>query len=964
MLIQKAFFQSKNSFFRLLGIVLLFTGMQANANSDLYVPPIGIPAPEFGINESHTMYADSQYDFGNGDEPYKDAGYGPYTHYVDNSVACNDSGNRYGTKDNPRCNLPNLRELVPGSVVEIHGGIYTSPKNWVTSSGTVDKPIFIRGYANPNWVIQDDINGNPVFVKTSIDPMPVIERVLRIRGAYIIIENIDFNKNDRREGAIDIRPANLTESVHHVAVRNSEIQNYAHAHGGAGSLMAASGFQDNFVHDIVYYKNNVHADNSYYDFNTDGDAVNQYQDDTMGIAIAARSNRVWIVDNHIHHNAGDAVGTGHDADYTSTNYYIGRNIMNDCDENAVDLKEVENYVVSQNIMYNFYGAGQGSNGTITVVHYGPDVAPKNTWFIYNEMYNASDAAVQVGGAVLDDVFYVGNVIHHISNDAGTAKAFVSWGSRNIYVVGNTVYSTDEGIEFNGGDAAQVFIENNIFSNLKTENYVSLSNTAYANRAVIKNNIFYSDVLTPVVEGDSINEINANPLFENPVANNFNLRNTPIPSPAIDSGIEADVYQIFQDRFDGMDIRVDFSGLARPQQGAWDIGAYEYTDSVLELVTHSLTNSQVGVIASYPIIVTGGVAPYTWSLSAGTLPDGLELDTVTGVIAGMPTVAGDYDFTLMVQDDVQASDSQMLSLIVDPEAVPGDEMAPVITLAGDNPQIIAIGNSYNELDASAADNIDGDISDKIVIDASAVKTDVVGIYEVTYNVKDAAGNAAQEKTRMVNVIAVVDTTPPVITLLGNNPQIIMLGNAYSELGATAMDDIKGNITAYITIDVSAVDIATKGAYEVTYSVSDGINTTKVMRIVNVIVADIADTTPPVITLKGDASLTMTVDSVYSELGASATDNFDGDISGKIVIDASALDSTMVGSYSVTYNVTDEAGNAALQVIRTVKVSAANNEKPVVTVTASSYGPLGLLMMSALLLVLRRRDKINQFMGTSK
>lgn len=878
MLIHKIFSQSKNNLFRLLGAVLLFAGMQANANSDLYVPPIGIPAPEFGINESHTMYAGSQYDFGDGDEPYKDAGYGPYTHYVDNSVACNDSGNSYGTKDNPRCNLPPLGGLAPGSVVEIHGGIYTS-RNWMTSSGTAEKPIFIRGYANPNWVIQDDINGNPVFVKTSIDPMPVIERVLRIRGAYIIIENIDFNKNDRREGAVDIRPANLTESVHHVAVRNSEIQNYAHAHGGAGSLMAASGFQDNFVYDIVYYKNNVHADNSFYDFNTDGDAVDQYQDDTMGIAIAARSNRVWIVDNHIHHNAGDAVGTGHDADYTSTNYYIGRNIMNDCDENAVDLKEVENYVVSQNIMYNFYGAGAGSNGTITVVHYGPDVAPKNTWFIYNEMYNASDAAVQVGGTVLDDVFYVGNVIHNISNDAGTAKAFVSWGSRNIYVVGNTVYSTDEGIEFNGGDAAQVFIENNIFSNLKTENYVSLSNTAYANRAVIKNNIFYSDVLIPVIEGNSINEINANPLFENPLANNFKLRNTPIPSPAIDSGIEADVYQIFQDRFDGMDIRVDFSGLTRPQQGAWDIGAYEYTDSVLELVTRSLTNSQVGVVASYPIIATGGTAPYAWSLSAGALPDGLSLSTVTGVISGTPTVAGNFDFTLMVQDDVQASDTQMLSLIVAAETA-NDEVAPVITLVGNNLQTITVGNVYNEFGASAMDNIDGDISDKIVINALGVDTTTVGSYQVSYNVKDVAGNAAIEKTRTVNVIAFVDTTPPVITLNGN------------------------------------------------------------------------------------VSLTISVDGVYSELGAIAIDNLDGDISGEIVIDASALDLTAIGSYKITYNVTDEAGNAALQVIRTVKVSAVDDVEPVIKITASSYGPLGLLMMTALLFALRRRDKINQFVATSK
>ncbi len=555
-----------------------------------YIPPIGIPIPDFGINESHTMYVDALYDFGNGLEPYKDAGYNPYTHYVDNSVSCTDSSNSFGTLANPRCSLPNLSNLVPGSVIEIHGGTYTSSQNWVISSGTVDKPIFIRGFANPDFVIQNDSEDKPIFVQTSSTPMPVIERTLRIRGAYIIIENIDFNKNDRREGAIDIRPASTDPlgSVHHIAVRNSEVQNYAHAHGGAGTLMSASGFEDNIVHDIVFYKNNVHADNSYYDFNTDGDVLNQYQDDTMGIGVAPRSNRVWIVDNHIHHNAGDAVGTGHAANYTTTNYFIGRNIMNDCDENAVDLKEVENFVVSQNIMYDFYGASAGSDGTITVVHYDPNLAPKNTWFIFNQMYNASAAAVQVGGTVLDDVFYVSNVIYDIFNDSETANAFVSWGSRNIYVVGNTIYKTDKGINFSGGNVAQVIIENNIFSQLNTQDYVNLSNSVYANSAVINNNLFHSDTFTPIIDGNSVSELTTDSLFQNPTDKNFQLQNTPSPSPAIDSGIESDVYQTFQDRF-GIDIRVDYNGATRPSGSVWDIGAYEY-ELTLSVDDESLNNS--------------------------------------------------------------------------------------------------------------------------------------------------------------------------------------------------------------------------------------------------------------------------------------------------------------------------------------------------------------------------------------
>ena len=55
-----------------------------------------------------------------------------------------------------------------------------------------------------------------------------------------------------------------------------------------------------------------------------------------------------------------------------------------------------------------------------------------------------------------------------------------------------------------------------------------------------------------------------------------------------------------------------------------------------------------------------------------------------------------------------------------------------------------------------------------------------------------------------------------------------------------------------------------------------------------------------------------------MGATATDNYDGDLTASIVIDASAVNTAVVGSYVVTYDVTDSEGNAATQVTRTVNV----------------------------------------------
>ena len=115
---------------------------------------------------------------------------------------------------------------------------------------------------------------------------------------------------------------------------------------------------------------------------------------------------------------------------------------------------------------------------------------------------------------------------------------------------------------------------------------------------------------------------------------------------------------------------------------------------------------------------------------------------------------------------------------------------------------------------------------------------MGSYIVTYDVTDSEGNAATQVTRTVDV---VDTTAPIITLVGANPQVIEVGSAYVELGATATDNYDGDLTASIVIDASAVDTATVGSYLVTYDVSDSAgNPALAVRTV-----DVVDTTAPVI-----------------------------------------------------------------------------------------------------------------------
>lgn len=79
----------------------------------------------------------------------------------------------------------------------------------------------------------------------------------------------------------------------------------------------------------------------------------------------------------------------------------------------------------------------------------------------------------------------------------------------------------------------------------------------------------------------------------------------------------------------------------------------------------------------------------------------------------------------------------------------------------------------------------------------------------------------------------------------------------------------------------------------------------------------DTTAPTITLKGDNPMLIAVGSIFTDPGATAIDDVDGDISGAIVA-SNNVNTAVEGNYTVTYNVSDEEGNKADEVKRTVKV----------------------------------------------
>src|SRR3989338_5918108 len=237
--------------------------------------------------------------------------------------------------------------------------------------------------------------------------------------------------------------------------------------------------------------------------------------------------------------------------------------------------------------------------------------------------------------------------------------------------------------------------------------------------------------------------------------------------------------------------------------------------------------------------------------------------------------------------------------------------PVLILNGADPITLeALSDSYIEFGATATDNLDPLINSNIIIDSSAVDTNTIGTYIVIYDVQDQAGNSATQITRTVNV---VDTTPPIITLVGSDPINIEVFTPYSDSGATALDNYDGDITGNI-ITVNPVNTNIIGTYLVTYDVMDssGNPATQITRTVNVV-----DTTAPIITLVGNTIETIEAGISYMDAGATALDNYDGDITGNIIT-VNPVDTNTLGTYIVTYDVMDSSGNPATQITRTVNV----------------------------------------------
>jgi streptogramin lyase len=106
-----------------------------------------------------------------------------------------------------------------------------------------------------------------------------------------------------------------------------------------------------------------------------------------------------------------------------------------------------------------------------------------------------------------------------------------------------------------------------------------------------------------------------------------------------------------------------------------------------VTTTSLQGGMVGNPYSAPLAASNGTAPYAWSITSGSLPAGLSLNTSTGAVSGTPTTSGSTTFTVTATDSSSLAELATASL-----SITVGKGAQTVAISSPNPSPVSVGGA--------------------------------------------------------------------------------------------------------------------------------------------------------------------------------------------------------------------------------------------------------------------------------
>jgi len=235
----------------------------------------------------------------------------------------------------------------------------------------------------------------------------------------------------------------------------------------------------------------------------------------------------------------------------------------------------------------------------------------------------------------------------------------------------------------------------------------------------------------------------------------------------------------------------------------------------------LAGAVVGVAYTQAFAATGGIPPYTWSISAGAAPTGLTLNASTGSLTGTPTAAGTFNFTLQVADSAAHTATKAFTI----------SMAAALTITPTTLPSATVGIPYSQrLTAgtgtftwSSTGTLPGGITLNPNTGALSGTPTATGTFTFTVSVTGGGQTATQSFTITVTAALTITTAPT----LPNGT----VGTAYNQTlalaGGTGMftwSVSTGTLPAGITLNASAGSLSgspsAPGTFTFTVSVTGG------------------------------------------------------------------------------------------------------------------------------------------------